>query len=957
MGKNRKWKAFLIVFVLCISCLHPFAAMAAEAPSQGTALKKEQTVKGTFGELGEVHWYQINPDANEINQDSHMKIKLTGTFEGNVSVYPDLNRAKQDETFDAYRGYITNGEPVEVMMPHAWKGPYYIKVEYFGHSEEDPEQQDATYDITYEGIKLPPTDLGLIGEACPVEVSADKRALGSKILTHLRQIRDNVLAKTEKGKELSSMYYKAAPFLVSKLTFDKKAINKVYEDLAALKDLFGDVAENGENSSHVITKEEQKAIISLYEFAIGHVPDSNRKQIEKIAENMDMNNLAGKKVSAILKENGLVAATESKNRVIVKFKNEKGFQSFQKKSFSQLKQRSLKPLAENGKTAIKNLYIAEVAANTEAVAGILKKLPEVEYAEPVKTYHKNSTDIQYPHQWGLENTGQESGKQHADIRFAKLQPLLKQKQSKQPVKIAVVDTGVDYTLADFEGKIDIEHDYDFVNRDGDAYDDEGHGTHVAGIIAAAADNHYSMTGIHPNATILPVKVLDATGSGESDKIALGIKHAVDKGAKVINLSLGGATSRVIEDVLKYAAEKNVTVVAASGNDGGEFLNYPAASKYTIAVGATYRGDVVWDDSNYGEGLNGKKLDLVAPGVEIPSLLPNGNVTYLSGTSMAAPHVSAVAGLLWSANPSLKPDEIRHIVNSTADDISVEEPEYPDFPDDDFSVGELEAGYDPASGWGRLNAWGALSMLDLGLSVRPLTDNDEKITGKAAKGTQLELKNGETLLVKGKADDKGTFSFKIPPQKAKEVLRLTAKKGAAETSVRVVVQDTPPPATPTVNRVTDRDTAVTGKAPAGTTITVKANKKTLGTAKPNDKGQFKVNIPKQKAGTVLHVMATSVSKKTSKPALVTVIDITPPEKPKVHKVSDRDTFVTGSTEAGATVYVKHKEKTIGEKKADRKGTFKIKIKKQKAGTVLYVTAKDPAGNTSKATKITVKKYKK
>ncbi|WP_144463076.1 S8 family peptidase [Siminovitchia fortis] len=960
MKKGKiKYTAFLLAIMLFLSVVQPLAPQA----SPGTAdeairLKKGETLNGSFSEPGEVRWYKIEPTDEEIKQDTHMEIEVSGDFEGNVSVYPDKNRAEQDFTFDNYRAEITEGASAVIHMPHAWKGAYFIKVEYYGTFEEIEteenegemeEPQAVDYTIGYKGETLSPADLP--EEACPVELSVNKREAGVEILKELRLVRDELLSKTDKGQELTSLYYKVAPFLVAKMTFDKKTKDQVYNDLVKLKPIFSELAEKGDGSDYSLTEKDQKAINELYEIVIQNVPGWLKPEIEKIAKEIGIDKLIDKKISTILQENGMAVSQSDTDRVIVKLKSGKAASEFQKKAKGIAKSTSIKTVKGNA-TSLNNMYVLDAGEKPETIAKNLEKLPEVEYAEPVYTYHKNAsdkppvppfTDVQSGSQWSLKNTGQDHGKANADIRFEKLYETYKKKQLGNVV-IAVVDTGVDHTLADLEEKV--IPGYDFANRDDDAYDDEGHGTHVTGIIAAGVDNNYSMTGIHPNAKILPVKVLDASGSGDTEKIALGIKYAVDKGARVINLSLGGPYSRVIEEQLKYAASKNVTIVAASGNDGVDMLDYPAASKYSIAVGASNRLDIVSDFSSYGEGL-----DLVAPGADIPSLLPNGNVTYLSGTSMATPHVAAAAGLLLSENPKLEPEKVRRILTETADDIAVEEPvSEPDYVDDDYPVRVLEPGYDEVSGWGRLNVWSAFNTVGLGLKVNPLTDNDLKITGNAVNGTNLQLKDGNKLIAKGKAEN-GKFTIEIRPQQANKVLQLVANDGVA--SIRVPVKETPVPKTPKVKPVSDSDTVVTGQAEKGTTVAVRAKKQLLGEAKVDNKGQFKVKIKKQKAGTELSITAKSVSKKESKAAKIVVIDKTPPAEPKVKPVGDSDQAVTGKTESGAMVFVKHKGKTIGKKKADAKGNFKVAIKKQKAGTVLYVTAKDAAGNESKAVKVTVK----
>ncbi|MDG3044689.1 S8 family serine peptidase [Bacillus sp. B6(2022)] len=140
------------------------------------------------------------------------------------------------------------------------------------------------------------------------------------------------------------------------------------------------------------------------------------------------------------------------------------------------------------------------------------------------------------------------------MKFEQMNTLIGTSKMKQTL-IAVVDTGVDSRLSDLSGTVRTDLGANLIGRNKDAIDDNGHGTHVAGIIAAKADNHYSMAGLNQHTGIIPVKVLDAYGNGDTEHIALGIKHAVDKGAKVINMSLGGYYSKVIEYAMNYAAQK------------------------------------------------------------------------------------------------------------------------------------------------------------------------------------------------------------------------------------------------------------------------------------------------------------------------------------------------------------------------------------------------------------------
>ncbi|MGH2878433.1 MAG: S8 family serine peptidase [Solirubrobacteraceae bacterium] len=247
------------------------------------------------------------------------------------------------------------------------------------------------------------------------------------------------------------------------------------------------------------------------------------------------------------------------------------------------------------------------------------------------------------------------------------------------VIVAVLDTGVAYAnrggyrrSPDFS-KYTFVQGYDFISRTPYANDRNGHGTFVAGTIAEATNNHRGVTGLAYLARIMPVRVLDASGEGDASVIAEGVRYAVNRGAKVINLSLefssdvGAADIPELIDALRYAYQRGVLVVAAAGNEGSTTIPYPARAAHVIAVGATTEHGCLANYSNYGRGVT-----LVAPGggpdaslagdpnchPELPSGRDIFQMTFTGssprvfgfpngyeGTSMATPHVTATAALM------------------------------------------------------------------------------------------------------------------------------------------------------------------------------------------------------------------------------------------------------------------------------------------------------------------------
>lgn len=240
-------------------------------------------------------------------------------------------------------------------------------------------------------------------------------------------------------------------------------------------------------------------------------------------------------------------------------------------------------------------------------------------------------------------------------------------------------------------------------------------------------------------------------------------------------------------------------------------------------------------------------------------------------------------------------------------------------------------------------------------VNAVSDQNTAVTGTTEANATVYVKVGSKTLGSGKANSKGVFSIKVPKQKAGTKLSVTAQNAAKNTSTATVVtvQDKTAPSAPKVNAVSDQSTAVTGTTEANATVYVKVGSKALGSSKANGKGAFNVKIPKQKAGTKLAVTAQDAAKNTSKAAAVTVQDKTPPPAPKVNNLTSKSTHVIGTTEANATIEVKVGTKLIGSGKANSKGSFDVRIPKQKAGTKVDVFAKDAAKNQSKTTKIVSK----
>lgn len=307
-----------------------------------------------------------------------------------------------------------------------------------------------------------------------------------------------------------------------------------------------------------------------------------------------------------------------------------------------------------------NIYLADVpTASVQRIINELEANPLVAAVDrniEMRAYYVPN-DPMYSQQWGLARVGLEESNQIASGRG---------------VVVAVIDTGVaceNYngftTLTDLAGTHCIPG-WNFVNDTAHANDDHGHGTHVAGTIAQTTNNAFGGAGVAYGATIMPVKVLSASGSGSLADVAEGIRWAADHDANVINLSLGGGgRHKVIDDAVKYAHDHGTIVICAAGNDGGSVGN-PANSPYAVAISATDSTDTIAYFSN-----RGREIAFGAPGVGIlqQTICERGmhhceQFATWNGTSMASPHAAGVAALVYGMGVD-SPDEVLNIMRAYA----------------------------------------------------------------------------------------------------------------------------------------------------------------------------------------------------------------------------------------------------------------------------------------------------
>ncbi|WP_051319648.1 MULTISPECIES: S8 family serine peptidase [Planktothrix] len=311
-----------------------------------------------------------------------------------------------------------------------------------------------------------------------------------------------------------------------------------------------------------------------------------------------------------------------------------------------------------------------------------------ESSEKITPQATTPNDPGYSQLWGLNNTGQSGGTADADIDAPEAWDIQKGNQN---LVIGVIDTGVDYNHPDLSaniwtnpgeiagdgidndnnGYIDDTRGWDFAYNDNNPMDVHGHGTHVSGTIAGKGNNGVGVTGVAWNAKIMPLKFLNDSGSGYLSDAILAINYATAKGVKLTNNSWGGGGyTQALSDAINTAGQQGALFIAAAGNSSQNTDTTPAyPASYDLAniisVASTTRTDGLSWFSNYGATT----VDLGAPGSDIYSTLPNSSYGTYSGTSMASPHVTGAAALLWSQNPTWTAQQVKNRLMSTGDSIS------------------------------------------------------------------------------------------------------------------------------------------------------------------------------------------------------------------------------------------------------------------------------------------------
>jgi subtilisin family serine protease len=338
--------------------------------------------------------------------------------------------------------------------------------------------------------------------------------------------------------------------------------------------------------------------------------------------------------------------------------------------------------------------VVHVDGDPTTAAARLNRSSAVLYAEPnvILSATAIPNDPRFRDLWGLNNTGQAGGRPDADIDAPEGwdEGGIGGFPSGGGATVGIVDTGIDQTHPDLQGRTvvcaGVSQLSSTVSTANGCTDDNNHGTHVSGTIAAIANNGIGVAGVAFDARLAHCKALfGSLGQGSTAGVANCITYLASHGARVISMSLGGGPSTTMRNAVRraYNNANGSLLVAAAGNDGNSTLEYPAAYPEVVSVAATDRTDARASFSNANSDV-----EVAAPGVAIVSTVRGGGYASFSGTSMATPHASGVAAEIWSRNPSLTAAQVRGRLDAAVDDLG-------------------PAGRDTSFGFGRVNLQKAL----------------------------------------------------------------------------------------------------------------------------------------------------------------------------------------------------------------------------------------------------------
>ena len=634
-------------------------------------------------------WLEIDGDPSGI---SHLALETTGAHDTRLFLYRDLADALADEPVadDDDSGDGTNAR-IERFLGYPL--PWLLKVTLYYPSDS------ATVSVQCTSAINPPEVCTGAGP-CTFSVSASGQEGGGGVLAYMRGVRNFVLRSSPRGQELIDLYYQ----LSAQLLYDAMTDSLFRERLFHLGSSFlPEIREAlavglGDPSQAVLSDEVVARARELEQLLSDRLSPELAGRLEEWTRLLETQ--VGRSFKQAMEDLGLSPTIDSRftlpadklhpvkrGELAVKLSQAPRIapsliggrlmtglprlDDVLRHFYVDSAEPVFRRLAAGGEIGLDRVLRIRVSAEeTEALRSALGTTGEVEYAEPISVAYLASDDLYYDYQYGPAAVGAPAVWPTASLGV----PL-----------VGVIDSGIDWRQADLIDRTRTDLGWNFVDESSDAMDDHGHGTHVAGTIAATVDNLYSVAGICPDAEVVPYRVCGADGNCTWDDVAEAIAESADAGIPIVNMSLGGPFEQLVEDALQHAHGAGVLLIAAAGNDGQEGSSFPASSEYTLSVGATDDQNLLASFSNWGD------LDLTAPGVDIVNLSLEGQSCYNSGTSMAAPHVAGVAALLASRRPSLDREELAARLLLGGTDLG-------------------DPGYDPYYGHGLVNANESLRLI-------------------------------------------------------------------------------------------------------------------------------------------------------------------------------------------------------------------------------------------------------